>query len=353
MNADGKYEPIIGAIVSNENDKNALFDKARDLGVKAQKIPIKNCLFIFHIIRAAMLCKGLKIDLIHSHGYKATVFGYFIKKILNIPEFSTCHLRFAGEKMPLKMYIMVKLETFFYKLSPIIISVSEPIKKFLIRSGIRGNKIKIINNGINIAEYQGYNSQKWLEIRNKMGLGEDEFVVLNIGRLTGQKAQKGIIEAAEILNKAGNCVRFFLVGDGELRDELEEFINAKKMKGIVQILGFRPDIKELLWMSDIFLLPSLDEGMPISLLEAVASGRTVIATSVGDIPRLIRHDESGLIIPIRDSEAIAGAIRQLQTNRYSCERLSQGALRILREKYSSVRMYREYEMVFKKLLESH
>ena len=255
--------------------------------------------------------------------------------------------------MPLKMYIMVKLETFFYKLSPIIISVSEPIKKFLIRSGIRENKIKIINNGINIAEYQGYNSQKWLEIRNKMGLGEDEFVVLNIGRLTGQKAQKGIIEAAEILNKAGNCVRFFLVGDGELRDELEEFINAKKMKGIVQILGFRPDIKELLWMSDIFLLPSLDEGMPISLLEAVASGRTVIATSVGDIPRLIRHDESGLIIPIRDSEAIAGAIRQLQTNRYSCERLSQGALRILREKYSSVRMYREYEMVFKKLLESH
>ena len=134
-----------------------------------------------------------------------------------------------------------------------------------------------------------------------------------------------------------------IAGDGELKGELHQLIDEKKLETVVRLMGFRQDIRELLLIADLFVLPSLDEGMPMSLLEAVASRTPVIATVLGDIPKLIRHEESGLIIPANDAEALAQAVRELQVDRQKRERLPQTALCMLERHYSSERMYKQYE----------
>ena len=340
------YEPIIGCIVASKHESNELFDKANELKISAVKIPILNSRLFVDIPKAARLIKQLGVDLIHSHGYKAFVFGFFIKMIKHIPIISTCHLWFLKNRPPLKMRAMVKMELFLYKFCSKICCVSGSIKNFLSSVGINPNKIIIVNNGIKIDDYRPCSASEMYQLRISIGLEENNFIILNIGRLTAQKAQKNIIKAAGILRNYHSRYRFLLVGEGELKSELEALIIAQNLQEIVKLLGFRDDIRQLLCIADIFVLPSIDEGMPMSLLEAVACKKPVIATGVGDIPKLIVHEKSGIIVPINDKYKLVQSILNLEKNYEKGRRLADSAFNILCQKYSSTQMYKKYDKVY-------
>ena len=177
-----------------------------------------------------------------------------------------------------------------------------------------------------------------------------EFVVINVGRLTEQKAQADLVQAAVLLRQRGVSVKFLIVGDGHLKRALEELIEKTGLEDRFRLLGFRTDIPSLLKMSDLFILSSLDEGLPMALLEAMAAGIPVVTTPVGYIGHLLRDRENALFVGINNPSMIAAAIESIAGDEKLRAALSQSGIRIVKELHSSEKMYREYASVYGNIL---
>ncbi len=342
----GKYTPVIGCIVGSPDEQNDLFDKAGELGLAAEKLVVRNGMFLWDVLRLSRRLKNLGIDLIHSHGYKPSVFGFFVRLLSGIPVTATCHLWFMQGKIPLKMRLMVKLELFLYRYFPVVVAVSQPIKEVLQENGVSKEKLKVIKNGIFFDDYGQLDAGAMHEIRAALGLENGEICLLNIGRLSHQKAQANIVLAAKKMREKYSLLKFFIVGEGPLREVLEKQIADEGLQHCVKLLGFRSDTANLLRIADVFLLPSRDEGMPMALLEAVASKVPVIVTPVGDIPNVIVNKESGVLVPVDDIDALCAGIMQLVNSKVDCDKYCDNAWNAMKREYSSMSMYHAYRNVY-------
>lgn len=348
LKINATYIPVVGCIVPQHDSPSALYDAAIQLGIEAVKIPIANSKLHRDLFSAAKYIKQLNIDLIHSHGYKPSVFGFVIKMLTRIPVIATCHLWFEPSKGPLKMRIMIRLEKFFYRWFPQVIAVSEPIKAILLASNLRPDQVTLVRNGVDIPNMQ-LSAEETQVLRNQLKLGQDDFCVLNSARLTRQKAQWVLIEAAAILKKQQQPVRILVVGEGGLAQELTEQIQRLGVSEQVSLLGFRADVNKLLAICDAFALPSIDEGMPMALLEAAAARKAIVSTLVGDIGKLISHEQTGLVIPLEDPAALAEAILTLKQDAALANQLATAAHTRMKENYSSEAMCTLYTQIYDQL----
>lgn len=339
------YTPVVGCIVAHRDSACALYDLAIQLGLEATKIPIANSKLPRDLYHAANHIKHLDIDLIHSHGYKPSVFGFIIKLLKRIPIIATCHLWFEPSKGPLKMRVMISLEKKIYRWFPKVIAVSEPIKETLLKCNLSSSQVELVPNGVEIPAQQLTFDEKVL-LRKNLNLANNAFCVLNSARLTRQKAQWVLVKAAAILKHQNENVSILIVGEGSLANELKELILNEKVETHVQLLGFRPDVNKLLEFSDAFALPSIDEGMPMSLLEAAASAKPIISTLVGDIGKLIQHEKTGLVIPTEDPAALASAIVRLKNSHELSQHLAQQAHEKMASCYSSEAMCKRYASIY-------
>jgi glycosyltransferase involved in cell wall biosynthesis len=164
-------------------------------------------------------------------------------------------------------------------------------------------------------------------------LRSDRPLVGNVARLAPQKDHGTLIEAARLVPEAD----FVVAGDGELREELERQAEGSR----VRFLGARDDVPELLASFDVFAFPSLFEGLCLAVIEAQAAGVPVVATPVGGIRETVVDGETGLLVPTRDPEALAAAIRRLLEDRPAAEAMAAEAKRRVRERFSAERMLEE------------
>lgn len=346
-----EFEPVVGCIVSNQSELSDLYTAAKDRGIEAVKIVIPNSRLPIALPKAARYLKALNVDLIHSHGYKPSVFGFAIKLLSGIPVMTTCHLWFEPANAPLKMRVMLKLESVVYRWFPKVVAVSDAIKETLVKNGIDSRKIEVLKNGVEVTKAELREEEK-TDLRKRLGVNEKSLCILNAGRLTRQKGQWTLVEAAAILKGDGVDFHVFIVGEGRLREELNEKILQLRLEEHVSLLGFRSDMPELLAISNAFALPSLDEGMPMSLLEAAAAEVPVVTTAVGDIPKLIKHEETGLIIPKEDARALASALERIHTDSLFAKNLTKRAKTTLEQEYSSSAMAEKYHSIYQGLLGS-
>lgn len=349
MNKARGYIPVVGCITYSDQSQNDLYDTALSLGLEALKIPISNTMLWRDIPRAAKFLKQSGIDLVHSHGYKPSVFGFAIRLLAGIPVIATCHLWFEPDKGPLKMRGMIWLEKRLYRWFPKVLAVSDAIKLLLLASGVKESQTEVVRNGVDMEEGSISELEKQ-QLRRELDLSGDTFCILNAGRLARQKAQHDLIEAASILKAAGKPIRVLIVGQGPLEQDLKQKIEDLAVEDCISLLGFRDDIDALLAIADVFALPSLDEGMPMSLLEAVAAKVPVVATGVGDVPKLIRHQQTGLIIPVGQPDVLASNIERLYNDALLAKQLAQRAFEEMQGKYSSAAMAARYITVYDELL---
>ncbi len=338
---------VVGCIVSDINENNALYDAAKALGMVAIKIPVRNAKLFFDLPKAAKLLKHHNVDLIHSHGYKPSVYGFVIKMLTGIQVMATCHLWFEPKKGPLKMRVLVALEKLFYRWYPLIVSVSEPIKQTLIQHKIESSKIFVVENGVEILSSNRNNNSM---LRSELSIASGTFVILNVGRLSRQKAQSDLISAAAQLKQWSHDFVIFIIGEGPLAEPLQEQINKLGLEQQVRLLGYRKDIKNLLSISNVFTLPSLDEGMPMALLEAASASVPVVTTAVGDIPKLIIDGESGLVIPVEDPVLLAKAIQEIWQGPELAKKFAVSAFKRMTERYSNRVMGEKYSKLYRSLL---
>ena len=201
-------------------------------------------------------------------------------------------------------------------------------------------KIQVIHNGITCAP---------IDLQPDPIERDDRPVVLTVARLDEQKGHRYLFEAAVQLPD----VQFMLAGDGPLRSALEEQVRTLGLEDRVHFLGHRTDIRDLLTHCDVFVLPSLYEGLPLSILEAMAAGKPVIATQVGGTAEAVLAGETGLLVPPADSTALAAAIHSMLADRAFARRLgTAGRLRVERE-FSSDVLLQQVAALYTKLLARH
>lgn len=342
----GEFEPVVGCIVQHPDEPCALFDEARRRGLAAEKVLLRNLGLAVDVPRAARRLGRMGIGLVHSHGYKATVYGSFLRLMWRVPMTATCHLWFMQPGAPLKMRAMVALELRLYRRFRTVAAVSREIGQVLVRAGVSADRVRVIPNGIPL-DPPSLPAADRAELRRELGVDGNGFLVLNAGRLTAQKNQAALVRAVGKMAAAGRPVRCVVAGDGELKTSLQALIDGEGWGDRVRLLGFREDIPRLLQAADAFALPSLDEGMPMILLETAAAGTPIVATPVGDVPTLIRDGVTGLVVPKGDPDALALALLRLRDESGLADRIARSARDEVRREHSSETMAARYTEVYR------
>ena len=222
-----------------------------------------------------------------------------------------------------------------------VIAVSEEVAiRFRRELGLPARKIRVIPNAIPVEAFQDAGRRAGAASQDRKP------TVLTVARLDSQKGLSDLIRAAAQVPE----VRFLIAGEGPMRTLLESEIRAHGLEGRVELLGFRPDVAKLLWECDVFVLPSLFEGLPLSVLEAMAAGKPVIASRIGGTDEAVVHGETGLLVPPGDPAALAAAIRGLLADPATARAYGErGRDRVARE-FSADRMVERVSAFYDELL---
>lgn len=188
-----------------------------------------------------------------------------------------------------------------------VIAVSNAVRDALIESGVSGIKIDVIHNSIDTERFDPGKIDR-AGVRRELGIYGADIVVGTAGKLDRGKGVYEILSATCLLTDKYPSIKLLFVGDGPERADLEREAGSSLMKGKVIFAGMRRDIERMYAAMDIFALPSYDEGLPTVLVEAMAMGRSVIATPVGGIPEIVEDGVNGILIPPKNAGAIAEAI---------------------------------------------
>jgi glycosyltransferase involved in cell wall biosynthesis len=248
-------------------------------------------------------------NIVHSHGYFADIISLPFSKILKIPQISTCH-GFLKNNRTFKLYNFI--DKLFLKLfCNQIISVSEELKNELIKNKINESRITVIQNAVQPINNSNEYMVNRIPMRKHLSIRDDTFIVGYIGRLSEEKGIVYLIKAIKIIEENHKDIKLFIIGEGPQRSILEGFVKSNKLESNVFFTGFQSNIYEWLAALDIFVLPSLTEGTPMALLEAMAAGVPVIASAVGGVPSVIDNGLNGFLITPKNSIELSEKILSL------------------------------------------
>lgn len=270
--------------------------------------------------RLLRLFKQDQIGLVHYHCPRSAFLVRSLTRWAHIPAVVTVQLPayyFTGSRWsgsPRGRWLYLQLERLLNRYctahliyaSSLVLCEAEQLK--LIRPEITS----YIGNGVDLSRFADVVEGQALRVQ--MGVPVDEVVLLSVCRLDEQKAVDVLLHAFREVAAASDNVWLWLAGDGPLRAALEQLAQALGLATRVRFLGYRQDIPQLLLASDVFVLASLYEAMPLAILEALAAGLPCVVTDTGENALLIEEGVHGHVVPISDRAALAAALRQLVTN---------------------------------------
>ncbi|MFX0124502.1 MAG: glycosyltransferase [Candidatus Hodarchaeota archaeon] len=323
-----------------------LYQELRDRGIETYVINSSLGDFWF-FLNLLLIVRKRKINLIHSHEFLMNVYGTFAGKIMKIPVVTTVHGKnYYHEK--LRRVLAYK----YVSKNTKMVAVCNDLKEFLIREvGIDENKIRIIYNGINLEKFSDkINQSEKKQLRTNLGVNQNDFLIGSVANLRPVKGHIFLIQAATELIKRHRSARILLVGRGPCEDELRKEAERLNVLNNLLFLGYRKNIDKILQVLDVFVLPSTSEGLPLSLLEAMAAGVPVIASHVGGVPEIIIDNINGYLIPPANPSTIAKKILFLLESNETKTRFSKSGLETIKTRFSSTKMINTYQELYLSLL---
>lgn len=292
------------------------------------------------------LIKKLNPHIIHTHTAKAGVLGRFASLTT-----ANSHVRihtFHGHLLhgyfgKFKTYLVIAVEKFLAHFTHQLVAVGQQVCDDLISAGI-GNpdKFNVIGPGLELEELPNrHNAQVSLGIQN------EQFTISWVGRLVPIKAPFRILEIARACIKDGLQLKFLVIGDGPLKSELQDL--ALKERLPIDFLGWQSEIEPVLAVTDLMLLTSVNEGMPVSLIEAQLAGIPVISTDVGSVSEVIKPEESGYCLNYSSLE-FAKKIARLVQNEQLYKEFCLAAKNNAKTKFTLKRLGSDYSKLYKKSL---
>jgi glycosyltransferase involved in cell wall biosynthesis len=279
------------------------------VSIPVAKRPGGDLFRIMRVLLALMkIFKAERFDLVHTHGYFADICAIPLTLFFKSKSISTCHGYISGD---FKIKVYNHLDKIALKFCDIVIAVSEGIKNELLINGIENDKIKVMPNAVSIYSFDSRFEFLKVNKRNQLKIDKNKYVVGFIGRLSEEKGLKYLIHSIFNLHKLGLSIVLLIVGDGSEKDTLMRQVRSSGLQDNVLFVGFQTDIKNWLPAFDVFVLPSLTEGTPLSLLEAMAAGVPVVASAVGGVPDVVVDGVNGILVEHSNSMALMTAIKTL------------------------------------------
>jgi glycosyltransferase involved in cell wall biosynthesis len=222
-----------------------------------------------------------------------------------------------------------------YRQVDCFIAASDSIHATLLNDGIEPSKIATVYEGIDVHRIQ---AEPRASIHAELWLPTNAPIVGATGALTAEKGHRHLIDAAALVVRDVPDARFVILGEGELRPSLERQVRELHLDKHVLLPGFRADVLAFLRAFDVFVMPSIAEGLGTSLLDAMAASKATVATRTGGIPEVVVDEETGLLVPPRDHLALASAISRLLKDGNLRERMGQAGLARVEKLFSADRM---------------
>lgn len=309
---------------------NPFIEAVRNADVPLEIIPEQHAFDWQVVSRLRELLRDRKPDIVQTHAVKS----HFLMRLLPTSEVRWLAYHHGYTEPDFKMRVYNRLDRWSLPTAHRVVTVCKPFADMLANSGVARDRIRVLGNSIEC--FQRPSSETVADLRNKWNLPEDLPVVLTIGRLSAEKGHRHLLSAAGILKRErpDRDFKLLILGEGHERPRLERQVEELGLHSIVQFAGHQQDPISYYAFASVFVLPSLSEGSPNVLLEAMMAGTPAIATGVGGIPEMIQDEYSGLIVKPRDAAALARAIERVLDDSALARRLRENASADVHAKHS-------------------
>jgi glycosyltransferase involved in cell wall biosynthesis len=231
-----------------------------------------------------------------------------------------------------------------------LVAVSEQVRRIALEEeAVRPDKLVVILNGIEMVKPKEDLAIIKARLRQELVLDPDDFIYFSVGRVTVQKGHTYLLEAVpKVLERFPEHTVFLIAGEGHLRESLEAKATQLGIGRVVRFLGNRMDVSDLLFLVDVFVLPSLWEGLPLALLEAMSAGLPTIATRVEGVENIISNGENGYLLQPKDVAALAGALIRIREDPLTRRTFGERNKALVQNEFTIDRMCSCYEALFQR-----
>jgi glycosyltransferase involved in cell wall biosynthesis len=233
-----------------------------------------------------------------------------------------------------------------YRQVDCFICASAAIREMVVADGVPASRAVVVHEGIDLGHVEAAPAAN---LHAELWLPHHAPIVGNVAALVPHKGQRHLIDAAVLVLKTVPDARFVIAGEGELRESLERQIKEHRLEKHVFLVGFRPDVLSVHKAFDLFVMSSVTEGLGTSLLDAMACGKPIVATTAGGMPEVVRNGETGLLVPPRDHEAMAAAIVRLLGDDQTRRAMGVAGEARVRDHFSAERMVQDTLAVYRRV----
>jgi glycosyltransferase involved in cell wall biosynthesis len=339
----GAFEPIVLSFTDGP-----MIDMLKKKGIQTHIIFTEKPFNIFIWKKVKKLIRENNIDIVHAHGTRANSNVFWAAKSLNIPLIYTIHgWSFHDDQQPFVKKFRILSEKFLTSRTNLNISVSESNKQSG-RKYIKSFTSTVVNNGIDQEKFDP--AKSFTSIRQELGIDKNATLLLFIARFTSHKQPLTLIRAFAGVVKKLPALKLLMVGDGDEKSTALTLAKELSLEDNIIFLPFRQDVPAILNAADIFILPSLWEGLPIGLLEAMSMGKAVIATKVDGTSEIVKHQDNGYLIDVNNlQQNLAEAIILLASDSGLRQKFGANAIETVKHHFNAASMTRQIENIYTSL----
>jgi glycosyltransferase involved in cell wall biosynthesis len=317
-----------------------LRERCEHLDLETHILSMNGMLDLRWLRRFQGLLRERNVSLIHAHEFGANTWGTMAGRLARRPVIATVHGRsYYAESLRRRLAYRVVSR------AAAMVAVLEDIKRFVVAStGVPARRVRVVHNGIGAPA--PVSSGILARLRTELGIRDGDQIVTVVGNLYPVKGHRYLLDAAPMILARCPSTVFLLAGRGDCEADLREQARRLGVDSRVRFLGLRTDVPALLTIGDVFVQPSLSEGLSIAILEAMAAARPVVTTRVGGNPELVVNERTGLLVEPADAGALAAAVIRLLTDAEEARRLGINGLERVRGRFSVAAMVQAYQAIY-------
>lgn len=252
------------------------------------------------------LCRRENVQIWHGHDYKTNALGLLLRRFWPMRLVTTVH---GWVEQTTRTPLYYRIDKYCLPRYEAVIGVSEDLVQASLACGVPAERCMLIENGVDTVEYQ--RRMTIAEAKAKQGWVAERLLIGGVGRLSAEKGFDILIRSVNTLIKRGLDVGLWIVGEGNEKAALQKLIDDLGQGERMRLVGYRQDTLDLYQAMDVFCLSSLREGLPNVVLEAMALETPLVATRIAGVPRLVQHEENGLLVEPNDEQALTEVLGRL------------------------------------------
>jgi glycosyltransferase involved in cell wall biosynthesis len=340
---DGPHASVLGVFSNSTNPNLQLHEAASGEGFESHLIACSGQVDRTTVGSIRALAERTGANVVHAHGYKADLYCWLALRGRGVPLVSTCHTWYDTDRM---VSLYGKVDRLVLRRFARVVAVSDEVKQRLLGAGVRADRIRIVRNGIDLRPFA-----RAIPSPADAVQPDRDLVIGLVGRLAWEKGVDVFLAAAARIASEFSKARFVVVGDGPDRSTLESQVDELGLRERVMLAGRRDDMAAVYASFDVMVSSSRQEGLPMAILEGMASGLPLVASAVGDVPTVVRDGVTGVLVPPDDVERLAWAMLELLRDAALRARLGAAARQLIADEYSAERMAADYLRVYDEAIE--